>query len=277
MVFGFLGPNGAGKTTTIRLLLGLLEPTSGVAEVLGFDTRRDPNHVRSAAGVVLEHPGLYEELGAEDNLEFHGRACGLPTPERRARIRLALESMGLWDRRREPVRGWSRGMQQRLALARALLARPPLVFLDEPTVGLDVMAAVAVRDAIASEARDAGTTIFLTTHNMAEVEQLCPMVAVIREGRLLSVGSPAELRARSSTPRLVVVGRNLACAAVQGIAGVLHVEGRDGSLLVDLDPTADAAAVVTALVRDGGEVGEVRRETATLEEAFVRLMEEAPV
>src|SRR5512133_174287 len=125
IVFGFLGPNGSGKTTTIRLLLGLLEPTGGYAEVLGFDTRTEAGEIRRRSGALLEHPGLYERLSIEDNLEFFGRAAGLPRGVRAARIKELLGNIGLWERRHEAVGSWSRGMQQRLAVARALLQRPP--------------------------------------------------------------------------------------------------------------------------------------------------------
>ena len=138
-VFGFLGPNGAGKTTTIRLLLGLLEPSGGHAAVLGFDPWREGDEVRRRTGAVLEHTGVYEQLTAEENLEFYGRACRLGVDERRAAARELLGRMGLWERRHERPGTWSRGMQQRLALARALIHRPRLLFLDEPTAGLDVV------------------------------------------------------------------------------------------------------------------------------------------
>ena len=154
IIFGFLGPNGAGKTTTINLLLGLLEPTSGRAEVLGFDPWTRGEEVRGRTGAVLEHTGVYEQLSAEENLEFYGRVWRIPTDARRARIHELLTAMDLWDRRREKAGTWSRGMQQRLALARALLHRPSLLFLDEPTAGLDVMAATSVRDDLASTGQD---------------------------------------------------------------------------------------------------------------------------
>ena len=163
IIFGFLGPNGAGKTTTINLLLGLLEPTSGHAEVLGFDTRTHADEVRTRTGALLEHPGVYEQLTAEDNLEFYGRVYRLPTVQRRARIQELLAHMGLWERRKERAGTWSKGMKQKLALARAMLHRPSLIFLDEPTAGLDVQAAVAVREDLESLAAREGVTVFLTT------------------------------------------------------------------------------------------------------------------
>ncbi len=193
-VFGLLGPNGAGKTSTIRMLLGLLEPTSGSARVFGLDTQREGAAIREKCGALLEHAGLYERLSAEDNLEFYGRVFRAPAAERRARIEELLRNMGLWDRRRETVATWSRGMKQKLAIARAMLHRPQLLFLDEPTAGLDPIAAGALRDDLASLVSREHVTVFLTTHNLAEAERLCESVAVLKDGKLLATGTPREVR-----------------------------------------------------------------------------------
>jgi ABC-2 type transport system ATP-binding protein len=149
IVFGFLGPNGAGKTTAIRAFLGLVEPTSGSARVLGFDTRRESDRIRERSGALLEHNGIYERLSAEQNLDFAGRVWRMSSGERRSRTRELLEQFGLWDRRSEPAGKWSRGMKQKLAVARAVFHRPPLVFLDEPTAGLDPVASAALRQSVA--------------------------------------------------------------------------------------------------------------------------------
>jgi ABC-2 type transport system ATP-binding protein len=176
IIFGFLGPNGSGKTTTIRLLLGLLEPTMGRAEVLGYDTRTNAAAIRQRSGALLEHCGLYERLSAADNLELYGRFWHLAPSERRARAKELFTHLDLsWDRRDEIVAGWSRGMKQKLAIARALLHRPELVFLDEPTAGLDPIAAVALRDHLSRLSASEGVTVFLTTHNLAEAERLCAL------------------------------------------------------------------------------------------------------
>lgn len=196
IVFGFLGPNGAGKTTTIHLLLGLLAPTQGQAQVLGFDTRTQADAIRARSGTLLEFPGLYERMSAEENLDLFGRISRMSAPARQARIKELLTHLDLWERRRDLVGTWSRGMKQQLAVARALLPHPPLVFLDEPTAGFDPIAAAALRKDLASLVAHAGVTVFLTTHHLAEVEKLCAQVAVIRQGHLLAVGAPEELRAR---------------------------------------------------------------------------------
>ena len=277
IVFGFLGPNGAGKTTTINLLLGLLEPTGGRAEVLGLDPWRAGGDVRRRTGAVLDETGIYEALSAADNLEFYGRVWELARADRRARARELLEGMQLWERRDEKAGTWSTGMQQRLAIARALLHRPELLFLDEPTAGLDVMAAAAVREELAALSAREGITIFLTTHNMAEAERLCSLVAVIRSGRMVALGSPADLRASTGAPRVEIVGRGFvesAVGALRSLPQTLGVEQRDGRLLVELVAGGEVAPLVRRLVEAGAEVDEVRRGQASLEDVFVTLMNE---
>jgi ABC-2 type transport system ATP-binding protein len=277
IIFGFLGPNGAGKTTTINLLLGLLEPTAGRAEVLGFDTRTHADQVRTRTGALLEHPGIYEQLSAEDNLQFSGRVWRMPAGERQARIQELLTHMGLWERRKERAGTWSKGMQQKLALARALLHRPPLVLLDEPTAGLDVPSAAAVREDLEALAAREGVTVFLTTHNMAEAERLCSRVAVIREGRLVAVGHPDQLRARAGGPRVEIVGRGFSQEVLDLLRGrpeVVSAGVENQHLTIDLREEADTAPLVSLMVGAGVQVEEVRRGKASLEEVFLTLMEE---
>jgi ABC-2 type transport system ATP-binding protein len=277
MIFGFLGPNGAGKTTTIHLLLGLLEPTDGRAQVLGFDTRTQADEVRSRTGALLEHEGLYERLSAEDNLEFYGRIWHMPAAARQARIQELLTHLELWDRRNEIVGTWSRGMKQKLAVARVIFHHPELIFLDEPTAGLDPIAAAALREDLAGLAAREGVTVFLTTHNLTEAERLCQQVGVIRQGRLLAVGSPDELRARQGTPRLEFLGQGFTeniLSALRARPDVVKVEQQNHRLLVDLNGNVNAAPLVTLVVGAGAEVEEVHRGNASLEEVFLSLMEE---
>ena len=275
IVFGFLGPNGSGKTTTIRLLLGLLEPTAGQAEVLGCDTRTQADAIRARCGALLEHDGLYERLSAYDNLDLYGRINRLDAAERAARIEALLTRLDLWDRRQDRVGGWSRGMRQKLAIARALLHRPPLIFLDEPTAGLDPVAAAALREDLAALAVQEGVTVFLTTHHLAEAEKLCAQVAVIRQGRLLALGSPETLRARAGGTRVDVVGRNLAAAEalLRARPEVHALESGDGHLTLTLAEDAQTAPLVGLLVEAGAQVDEVRRETSSLEDVFLSLVE----
>ena len=274
-IFGFLGPNGSGKTTTIRLLLGLLEPSRGTATVLGYDTRVDGASIRERSGALLEHSGLYERLSARDNLDFYARVWHLPGPERERRVHELLDGLGLWDRRREIVGTWSRGMKQKLAVARTLLHRPSLVFLDEPTAGLDPIAAAALRDDLTGLARREGVTVFLTTHNLAEAEKLCDQVAVIRSGRLVAIGRPDELRRQARRDRMEITGAGLNDRVVALMAADPSVESAslaDGRLTLRIKERASTAPLVAALIREGVAIDEVRKGGADLEEAFLALM-----
>jgi ABC-2 type transport system ATP-binding protein len=273
-IFGFLGPNGAGKTTTIRLLLGLLQATSGRVDVLGFDPRHQASEIRQRAGALLEQTGIYDRLSAEANLDFYARVWRLSAPERRARVKELLVNFDLWDRRKEGPERWSTGMRQKLAVARVLLHRPALLFLDEPTSGLDPLAAHELGDALAQLAMSEGVTVVLMTHDLAEAERLCEQVAVIRNGRLLATGTPEELRALVGA-RAVVVGGGFDdsvlrllrlqpdVASVEFDADRLQISLRDGSRLGPL---------VTLMARAGAQIEEVHRSTVTLEEAFVHLV-----
>lgn len=277
-IFGFLGPNGAGKTTTIHLLLGLLEPTSGRVEVLGFDSRKQPDEVRARTGALLEYNGIYEQMSAEDNLEFYARIWRLPTAERQVRIKELLTQMGLWERRKELAGKWSKGMKQKLALARAILHQPPLIILDEPTAGLDVMAATSIRKDLASLADSQGVTIFLTTHNMVEAERLCDQVAVIREGKLVALNDPDDLRAQFGGYRMEIVGSGFnekTLTLLRARPEVSTAEVAGDQLTIYLGEETDTASLINLLVDAGVAVEEVRRGKASLEEVFVALMEEA--
>lgn len=278
-IFGFLGPNGAGKTTAIRLLLGLVEPTEGEGTVLGFNIRLHGDAIRRRTGALLEHPGLYERLSAFDNLDYYGRIWRMPDVLRRVRIETLMRHFGLWERRFEIAGLWGRGMQQKLAIARALLHQPPLVFLDEPTVGLDPVAAHSLRRELAALSRSEGTTIFLTTHNLAEAEQLCDTVAVIRNGKLVAVGSPAELSDKRKSPQLEITGRGFSedvLALLRKRSEITGARLRNENLLLELRGEVDTAPLVSLLVESGAEVEEVHRRTTSLEAAFITLMEEAP-
>ncbi len=281
IVFGFLGANGAGKTTTINLMLGLLEPTAGSAEVLGFDTRRDGTEIRTQCGALLEFTGLYERLTALDNLDFYGRVWHMLPSERLARAQELLTHLDLWERRDDRVGTWSRGMKQKLAVARTLFHRPRLVFLDEPTAGLDPVAAASLRDDLASLAAREGVTVFLTTHNLPEAERLCEQVGVIRQGKLLAVGSPDQLRTQTGAPRVEIVGTGFGDDVLALLRARPEVTGatiESGHLLIDLRGSGaeqpKAAPLVAALVGAGAQIEEVRRGQASLEDVFLALMED---
>ncbi len=276
-VFGFLGPNGAGKTTTIRLLLGLLEPSQGKAQVLGYDTGSQADQIRYQSGALLEHNGLYERLSAENNLDFYGRVWRIPAPERQARIRQLLTNLELWDRRKEPVGNWSRGMKQKLAMARALFHRPKLLFLDEPTASLDPSAAAKLRDNLEKLVEIEGVTVFLNTHNLAEAERLCQKIGIIRGGKLVAEGSPNQLRAQAGNPQLEITGKGFSGAVIQELRTrpeVISAELRNNHLTVQLQETVETAPLVNLLVKSGVQVEEVIKAQSSLEDVFLSLINE---
>jgi ABC-2 type transport system ATP-binding protein len=192
-IFGFLGHNGAGKTTTVRLLNGVLEPTSGEAKVLGLDVQTEGPAVRARTGVLTETPSLDERLTARDNLSFYADLYNIPRPEVPGRVDSLLTEFELGERADEKVGGYSKGMKQRLALARALLHKPEVLFLDEPTAALDPVAARHVNTLVETLARREGCTVFLCTHNLVEAQRLCNRVAVMQHGNLVALGTPSEL------------------------------------------------------------------------------------
>lgn len=274
-IFGFLGTNGAGKTTTIRLLLGLLEPTSGEARVLGFDPATQGRRIRERSGALLEFNGLYESLSAADNLEFYGRIYGIPKAEMKPRIMESLELFGLADRARDKVSTFSRGMKQKLAIARAILHHPKLVFLDEPTDGLDPAAAAAVRQDLLDLVERERVTVFLTTHNLTEAEQICTHVAIIRQGELVATGTPASLRAALATPRARITGSGFTpemIARLRSDPAYQVIEASATTLLVELRQAEDTSDLVSSLVAGGARVGEVERVLPSFETAFLQLV-----
>ena len=278
-VVGLLGPNGAGKTTTVRMLTALIRPTEGTAAVDGFDVIREPEAVRARVGILTETPGLYDKLSATANLDFFGRLYGLDAGLRAERIEQYLRSFSLWDRRDDVAGTFSKGMKQKLAIARALLHDPSVVFLDEPTAALDPEAAFIVREAIEA-LRRAGRTIVLATHNLDEADRLCDRIAFVRGG-LLRVDSPAALRGalgqQGLTVRLGVAASDEQVAAVRAVAGVSATESRDGVLRVGAkDPESVAPAIVRALVGTGADVVELRPERASLERIYFEVMGVAP-
>ena len=203
-VFGFLGPNGAGKTTTIRMLTGLTRPTSGSARIIGFDLASEVTQIKKRIGVVPEASNLYDELSALDNLVFSMQLYGVPRRERRPRAEALLERFRLGEKRDAPFAKLSRGMKRALTVAAALAHRPPLIFLDEPTTGLDVMSARSLRQMIAG-LRDEGVTIFLTTHYLEEADRLCDRIAVIVRGRIVALDTVEALKAGADQTTIVEV------------------------------------------------------------------------
>src|SRR5881296_2529637 len=253
-VFGFLGPNGAGKTTTLRLLCALIAPTSGTAEIAGFRLGREDPRIRAAVGILTEQPGLYERQSAWENLVFYATLYGLPTPVAKAQAERYLRLMGLWERRTEPVVTFSRGMKQKMAIARAALHEPRVLFLDEPTTGLDPDAAKTVREFIVA-LRGEGRTVFLCTHNLDEADRLCDRIAFFRH-KVLRIADPDELRAefygRATEFRLMPSPRPEDLVRVKAVPGVHDARLENGSIIVEApDPLATNPMLVRALIEGG--------------------------
>jgi ABC-2 type transport system ATP-binding protein len=278
-LFGLLGPNGAGKTTTIKMLITLLLPTGGTARVLGHDVMTAPREVRRHVGYVFGGDrGLYERLSALDNLRYFAELYGVAPREQSQRIGALLDLVGLDGREKERVEGFSRGMRQRLHIARGLLHDPEVLFLDEPTIGIDPVGARELRATIAA-LRDRGKTILLTTHYMFEADELCDRIAVIRDGRIVAEGTPEVLKQRVTGGHVVEVeafGLPESCVeAVRGVPGVRSValedRGQAQLLLVQVDPGAEVTSGVLARL-DGTRVGRVGARKPTLEDAYVELV-----
>jgi ABC-2 type transport system ATP-binding protein len=256
-VFGFLGPNGAGKTSTIRMLTGLSHPTAGKAHVLGLDLDKDLPRIKKRIGVVPEASNLYDELTAFDNLVFAMQLYGVPRAERKPRAEALLQRFRLGEKRDAPFAKLSRGMKRALTIAAGLAHRPPLVFLDEPTTGLDVMSARNLRGMIAS-LRDEGVTVFLTTHYLEETERLCDRVAVIVKGRIVALDTVAGLR--SSAQQKTVVEMTLADS-----------DGRQEKKRVECDDGVESAIQSLLSETGGRRVLAVDTLRPSLEDVFVQL------
>jgi ABC-2 type transport system ATP-binding protein len=280
-LFGLLGPNGAGKTTTIKMLITLLLPTAGEARVLGYDVVRDAREIRKRIGYVFGgERGLYERLSGLDNLRYFAELYGVTGKAQRMRIQEVLELVGLLGRERERVEGYSRGMRQRLHIARGILHDPAVVFLDEPTIGVDPVGARALRTMIA-QLVEAGKTVLLTTHYMFEADSLCDRIAMIARGKIVAEGTPAELKSH-------VVDRTVVEVEVFGIeeAEVLRLRDLPGVTSVSVEEREQAQLVTIQSPRgleltqelhgffDGARIGRIAAREPTLEDAYVALVTE---
>jgi ABC-2 type transport system ATP-binding protein len=280
-LFGLLAPNGAGKTTTIKMLITLLIPTSGSARVLGHDVVKDAREVRKRIGYVFGgERGVYERLSGYDNLRYFAELYGVPAKIQKARIEELLELVGLKGREQERAEGYSRGMKQRLHVARGLLHDPEVLFLDEPTIGLDPVGARELRATIAS-LTDAGKTILLTTHYMFEADALCDRIAVISQGEIVATGTPGQLKSRvesGSVTEVEVYGvPEETVERLRKLEGVLAVwvEEREQTQVLSVQTRADiqlTAAILGHL--NGANVGRVSQREPTLEDAYVALVTE---
>ena len=280
-VFGFLGPNGAGKTTTIRMLSGLISKTSGTAVVAGCEVGKEADalRLRQQIGILPENVGLYEGSSAYQNLEYFGRLYRMETATMRKNIERLLRMMDLWEKKDVPVETFSKGMKQKLAIARALVHDPILLFLDEPTANLDPEAAKMVRETLL-ELRKENRTIFLNTHNLDEAQRVCDRVGILRT-RLLTVGTPQELQTKlfghQTVVRLELATEGLA-AAVRRRLPSRRVEIAGNDLLVEVvDPDRENPEIADALLAAGGRIRELSQPGLSLEEVYLKLIhEEAP-
>ena len=270
-VFGFLGPNGAGKTTTVKMLLGLVRPSSGDARVLG-QTPGEPDAMRRV-GFLPEHFRFPSWLKATDLLDMHGQLYGLSSDDRKRRIPELLSRVGLGDRANSRIGEFSKGMSQRIGLAQALLSEPAVVFLDEPTSGLDPLGRRLVRDII-RELGEGGVTVFLNSHLLSEVEATCHRVAIIRKGRIVRIGSQEELSAGAVEVR-IRVGRSTP-ELLQGLVEWGHVASGDagGALTLTVEGESTLPGLTRWLVESGADLYELSPRRLSLEELFVRAMEE---
>jgi ABC-2 type transport system ATP-binding protein len=250
-IFGFLGPNGAGKTTTIRVLTGQLLPSSGSARVAGYDCASQAQKLKPFIGVVGEQQNLYDRMSGRENLAFFARLFGVSS----RRVDDVLAQVGLSNRAKESVKIYSNGMKQRLLIARALLSHPQVLFLDEPTRGLDPGAARDIRQAVAALARD-GTTVFLTTHYMEEADQLCSRVAFLNEGRIVALDTPQNLK--------IAHGRRQVKVILKGAGGAAG-----DTVVLSLDSSEDTHRLSDIMSQ--GQVLTIHSEEASLEDIFVQL------
>ena len=276
-VFAFLGPNGAGKTTTVRMLAALIGPTSGRAWINGHELGQADIDIRRNVGILTEAPGLYERLDAVQNLTLYAKLYEVE--DVMGQVEKYLRLLGLWERRSEPVGGFSKGMKQKLAIARALLHEPPLLFLDEPTAALDPASARVVRDFI-SEIKGAGRTIFLCTHNLDEADRLADRIGIIKR-ELIQVDSPANLRSSLYGRRVVVhlaTVTEAVRAAVDEIDFVKELQQVDNSLVISLDePEEQNPILVERIVAAGGKVQFVNELRHSLEDIYFTLVNEEGV
>ena len=271
-VFGFLGPNGAGKTTTVRMLASLIAPTSGKAIINGLVVGKQDTEIRRTVGILTETPGMYERLSAEKNLKIFARLYGVKNIA--GQVEKFLRLLGLWERRFDEVGSFSKGMRQKLAIARALIHEPKILFLDEPTSGLDPEASRLVRDFI-DELKAEGTTIFLCTHNLDEADRLCQRVAIFKS-HLITVDTPQSLRTRLFGRKVVFHLSNLHADWIPSLAsmpGVHNIEPMDNRLVISLEnPEEQNPEIIRKLVGMNADIQFVGELRHSLEEIYLEMI-----
>ncbi len=279
-ILGLLGPNGAGKTTTIRMLACLISPSEGFASVAGYDVGPDSLTIRQIIGILTENPSVYDKLTAYENMDFFAEAYGISdAQDRRNRIRELLEFFELWERRDDKVAIFSKGMKQKLAIARALVHNPPILFLDEPTSALDPEAAKSIRDLMTRLSEDKKHTILLSTHRLEDAEKLCSRVMIINRGRNIILGTPEEIQNRiAGKPLLRIRLKRLSENLIEAIRGCEHVRevsvDDSTSTLVATVDDADSTTpeVIRRIVYADGLVLSANIVRPSLEEAYLKLV-----
>ena len=277
-VFGFLGPNGAGKTTTVRMLCCLIGKTSGQASIGDFavDKEEDCLKIRKIVGFLPENVGLYDSLSAYRNLDFYGKLYEVPDGKRSENIERLLKLLGIWERREDAVGAFSKGTKQKIAIARALIHEPQVLFLDEPTANLDPEAAKTVRDFILDLKKER-TTIFLNTHNLDEAERLCDRIGILKT-KLIAIDSPKNLERSLYNKKTIVHMDTVSAAvlaAVKNLGAVKNAKASDNKLILDIDdPETTDPEVVRAIVEAGGNIQYVTELRSTLEEVYLKLIRE---
>jgi ABC-2 type transport system ATP-binding protein len=276
-VFGFLGPNGAGKTTTVRMLCCLISKSGGEATIGDYHIGKagDSLQIRKMIGLVPDNVGLYDDLTAFENLDFYGELYEVPEGRRRENIERFLKMLDLWDRKDARAGSFSKGMKQKLALARALVHEPKILFMDEPTANLDPESAKTVRDFIL-ELKKQGRTIFLNTHNLDEAQRLCDRIGIIKT-KLLTIGTPEQLRGSLSKPkteiRLAQVAETMLSALRKLITNKTEVSG--DKLIIDVNnPDKENPLIIAAITSIGGQVREVTQLVPSLEDVYLQIVKE---
>jgi len=278
-VFGFLGPNAAGKTTTVRMLCGLIAKTSGKARIGDFsvDDPEDCLKIRKMVGLLPGDVGLYDSLSAYKNLDFYGKLYEVSPERREENIKKLLSLLGIWERRDHPVGTFSKGTKQKIAIARALIHDPELLFLDEPTANLDPEASKTVRDFVLDLKKEK-RTIFINTHNLSEAEKLCDRIGIIKT-HLLTIGSPESLSRGLQTRKTVIHLQHVSpkvLASVEKLHAVKDARTVDNQLVLDMDdPERDNPEVVQTIVEAGGRVQYVTELRSTLEDVYLKMIKEA--
>ncbi len=276
-VFGFLGPNGAGKTTTIRMLGCLISKTGGEAKIDNYSISNaaDSLQIRKMIGLVPDNVGLYDDLSAVENLDFYGKLYECPEKQRKDNIEHFLKMLDLWDRKDARVSSYSKGMKQKLALARSLIHEPKLLFMDEPTANLDPESAKTVRDFIL-EIKKQGRTIFLNTHNLDEAQRICDRIGIIKT-KLLTVGTPEQLRESLSRPKTEIRLAQVTESMLETLRKLIpnKIEVSDNKLVIDVtDPDKENPVIIAAITAAGGRIQGVNQRVASLEDVYLQIVKE---